>query len=100
MNLPLWIHRMMFGKTSLVDSCPFVYTKHMKRTNLVLNADLLDQAVRLFGVKTYSDAVNRALEESLRLMKIRGLADFMGKDVWEGDLKQMRKDARRKKKNS
>ena len=32
----------------------------MKRTNLVLDADLLEEATRVLGVKTYSAAVNLA----------------------------------------
>jgi Arc/MetJ family transcription regulator len=48
----------------------------MKRTNLVLDEQLLEEAVRALGVKTYSAAVNLAL----------------GKTVWEGDLSEMRED--------
>jgi len=42
----------------------------MKRTNLVLDADLLENATRVLGVKTYSAAVNIALAETLRVKKI------------------------------
>jgi Arc/MetJ family transcription regulator len=45
----------------------------MKRTNLVLDAKLLDEATHLLGVKTYSAAVNLALAEVMRLRKIQGL---------------------------
>lgn len=41
---------------------------------------------QLMGAKTYSEAVNRALDESIRLCQIRGLAKYMGTGVWEGDL--------------
>ena len=64
----------------------------MKRTNLVLNEDLLEDATRLMGAKTYSEAVNRALEDSIKLMKIRGLVDLSGQNIWSGDLKKMRED--------
>ena len=43
----------------------------MKRTNLVLDEQLLDQAVRLLGAKTYSAAVNTALEELIRIRKLQ-----------------------------
>ena len=67
----------------------------MKRTNLVLNEDLLEQAVRVLGVKTYSAAVNLALEETLRLKKIQSLPQFFGRGMWAGDLSEMREDRRR-----
>jgi Arc/MetJ family transcription regulator len=64
----------------------------MKRTNLVLDADLLERATRALGAKTYSAAVNQALEQVLRIEKIRGLASFHGQDLWAGDLSDMRED--------
>ncbi len=45
------------------------------------------------GAKTYSAAVNRALEEVERIQKIRGLAGFYGQGLWSGDLADMREDA-------
>ncbi len=65
----------------------------MKRTNLVLNEDLLEKAVQVFGVKTYSEAVNRALGESIQLHQIRALSELMGEGHWEGDLSEMRGDS-------
>jgi hypothetical protein len=67
----------------------------MKRTNLVLDADLLDQATRQLGAKTYSAAVNLALAEVLRLRKIQSLPQFFGKGLWEGNLERMREDRAR-----
>jgi len=64
----------------------------MKRTNLVLDPELLDQATRVLGVKTYSAAVNLALTEVLRLRKIQGLPQFFGQGLWQGDLREMRED--------
>jgi Arc/MetJ family transcription regulator len=65
---------------------------HMKRTNLVLNEQLLKEAVRTLGVKTYSAAVNHALEEVVRNRKIQSLGKFFGKKLWEGSLAEMRED--------
>jgi Arc/MetJ family transcription regulator len=64
----------------------------MKRTNLVLDEELLEEATRVLGHKTYSGAVNQALEDAIRVHKIRRLADFAGSDLWEGDLSSMRED--------
>ncbi len=64
----------------------------MKRTNLVLDEALLEAAVSLLGVKTYSAAVNKALEEAIKVAKVRRLSQFIGKSVWEGTLSEMRED--------
>jgi len=63
---------------------------HMKRTNLVLNEELLEKAVRELGVKTYSAAVNLALEEVLRVRDVRKLYDHLGNIDWQGNLSEMR----------
>ena len=76
-----------------VDTSDYrIYNIHMKRTNLVLKEELLEEATRLLGQKTYSATVNLALEEAVRLVKIRGLRRFFGSGIWEGDLREMRED--------
>jgi Arc/MetJ family transcription regulator len=64
----------------------------MKRTNLVLDEELLRTATQAMGAKTYSEAVNRALEESVRLIKIRNLVPLFGQDIWQGNLAEIRED--------
>jgi Arc/MetJ family transcription regulator len=64
----------------------------MKRTNLVLREDLLEEATRLSGEKTYSRAVERALEEFVRRIKARQILQLRGSGLWEGDLAAMRGD--------
>jgi len=64
----------------------------MKRTNLVLDEKLLEEARRMLGARTYSETVNKALDEAIRITKIRGIPQFFGKIKWEGDLSEMRKD--------
>ncbi len=64
----------------------------MKRTNLVLDEQLLEEAVQALGVKTYSAAVNLALAEAVRVKKVQGLRQFFGKKLWQGDLSEMRED--------
>ena len=68
----------------------------MRRTNLVLDDQLLEQATRVLGAKTYSAAVNTALEEVIRLKKIQSLPRFFGTGIWEGDLESMREDRPRR----
>jgi len=69
----------------------------MKRTNLVLEEKLLEEATRVLGLKTYSATVNKALEEAIRVQKVRGLHRFMGTNLWQGDLAKMREDNPRRR---
>ena len=64
----------------------------MKRTNLVLDDALLQQARRLSQKRTYSETVNEALREYCRIRKVERLFDLAGSDSWEGDLPGMRED--------
>lgn len=66
----------------------------MKRTNLVLDEALLEEAVRLSGEKTFSAAVTRALEDFVRRARARRILDLRGSGLWEGDLAAMRRDRR------
>ena len=43
----------------------------MKRTNLVLDESLLNEALRLSGERTFSGAVNKALDDFVRRIKAR-----------------------------
>jgi Arc/MetJ family transcription regulator len=72
----------------------------MKRTNLVLDERLLDEATRVLGAKTYSGAVNTALEEVIRFRKIQGLSQFFGSGIWEGNLSEMRDDKPRRERRA
>ena len=64
----------------------------MKRTNLVLNEALLDEATRLSGQRTYSRTVERALEDFVRRAKARRILDLAGSGLWEGELAAVRED--------
>ena len=64
----------------------------MKRTNLVLDEELLEEATRVSGEKTYSAAVMRALEDFVRRARARQILELRGSGLWEGDLGQMRRD--------
>ena len=72
----------------------------MKRTNLVLDEQILEEAIQLSGEKTYSAAVMRALEEFVRRIKARQILDLRGSGLWEGDLPAMRRDPSRRKRAS
>jgi len=65
----------------------------MKRTNLVLNEEILQEAVRLSGEKNYSATVNRALQELVGRIKSRRILELRGTGLWDADLRQMRQDS-------
>jgi Arc/MetJ family transcription regulator len=65
----------------------------MKRTNLVLDAELLEEAVRLSGERTYSRTVERALSEFVRRARAGRILELAGSGAWEGDLGAIRGDA-------
>jgi Arc/MetJ family transcription regulator len=67
----------------------------MKRTNLVLRDELLEEATRLAGQKTWSATVNLALEDFIRRAKARQVLALRGSGLWQGTLSQMRRDASR-----
>ncbi len=69
----------------------------MKRTNLVLDEALLEEATRLSGEKTYSAAVQKALHEYVRRVKARQILELRGSGLWEGDLSEMRRDRTRRR---
>jgi Arc/MetJ family transcription regulator len=64
----------------------------MKRTNLVLDEKLLNEAVSLMGVRTFSEAVNQSLTESIKLRKAQDILNFSGSGIWKGKLSEMRQD--------
>jgi len=73
------------------------YIIHMKRTNLVLDEQLLEEAMRLGGARTYSHAVNEALAQYTRRIKARTILRLEGSGLWEGDLAEMRADRSRRR---
>ncbi len=68
----------------------------MKRTNLVLNEHILEEAVRLSGERTYSRTVDRALEDFVRRIKARRILELANSGLWEGNLPEMRRDRTRR----
>ena len=62
----------------------------MKRTNLVLDEHLLEEATRLSGMKTYSKTVELALQDFVRRLRARQILSLRGSGAWEGELAVMR----------
>ena len=66
----------------------------MKRTNLVLDEQLLEDALRVSGERTYSAAVSRALTDFVKRARAGRILELAGSGLWEGDLSAMRDDGK------
>lgn len=64
----------------------------MKRTNVVLDESLLEEAVRVSGEKTYARTIERALTELVRRARAMEIERLAGAGLWHGDLSAMRRD--------
>ncbi len=67
-----------------------MYPLQVKRTRLVLDEALLEEATRLSGEHTYSRTVNRALGDYVRRARAGRILELAGKGLWKGDLDEMR----------
>ena len=63
------------------------------RTNIVIKNDLMNQALKLTGLKTKREAVEAGLELLIKLARQQRIRAARGKLRWEGDLDAMRRDA-------
>lgn len=62
------------------------------RTNIVIDDQLMDQAINLSGLETKKAVVEQALKLYVQLLQQAALRELRGKLRWEGDLDQMRQD--------
>ena len=53
---------------------------------------VLEEAKAALGAKNYSETLDLALREAIRTRKVMGLTSYFGKDLWHGDLEEMRRD--------
>ena len=65
----------------------------MKRTNVVLDEQLLEAAVKVSGERNYSRTIERALEEMIRRAQAREIDQLAGSGLWVGNLHDMRGDS-------
>jgi Arc/MetJ family transcription regulator len=65
-----------------------------KRTHIALDADLIEQGLRVTGIKTRRELVDFALRELLRRENQKKLLELKGQVEWEGDLAAMRGESR------
>ncbi len=63
------------------------------RTNIEIDDKLMRDTLRLTGIKTKREAVERGLRMLLSLSRQAEIRKFRGKLKWEGDLDEMRRDS-------
>lgn len=63
------------------------------RTNIVIDDQLMAEAMKATGLETKKQAVEEGLKALIRLKKQADIRSLRGKLQWEGDLNDMRTDA-------
>ncbi|AER54675.1 type II toxin-antitoxin system VapB family antitoxin [Pseudoxanthomonas spadix] len=62
------------------------------RTNIVIDDDLMREALEATGLKTKREAVELGLRTLLQLRRQQQIKTLRGKIDWQGDLERMRTD--------
>ncbi len=62
----------------------------MKRTNIVLDDKLVDDCMKVTGIRTQKALIDHALHELLRREKQAKILELKGKIMWEGNLDEWR----------
>ena len=63
-----------------------------RRTNVVIDDELMTQALRSSGCRTKRSAIESGLRLLVQVNSQKKLRQLKGKITWEGDLEEMRKD--------
>ncbi len=62
------------------------------RTNIVIEDDLMKEALEISGCRTKKETVEEGLRLLIAMRKQAGARKYRGKLNWEGDLDEMRTD--------
>jgi Arc/MetJ family transcription regulator len=62
------------------------------RTNIVIDDDLMREALRTSGLKTRKEVVGEGLKLLVQLGRQKRIREFRGKLTWAGNLDEMRRD--------
>jgi Arc/MetJ family transcription regulator len=62
----------------------------MKRTNILLDEQLVGKGMRLTGLRTQKALIDHALRELVRRKEQKSVLKLKGKIRWEGDLDELR----------
>ena len=61
------------------------------RTNIVIDDDLMAQALKATGLKTKKEVVEQGLKLLVKRAQQQSIRSLRGKIQWEGDLDEMRR---------
>ena len=61
------------------------------RTNIVIDDDLMAQALKATGLETKKEVVEQGLKLLVRRARQQSIRSLRGKIQWEGDLDEMRR---------
>jgi Arc/MetJ family transcription regulator len=62
------------------------------RTNIVIDDDLMEEAMKVSRIKTKKETVREGLKLLIQRQKQERIRNLRGKLSWKGDLGQMRSD--------
>jgi Arc/MetJ family transcription regulator len=62
------------------------------RTNIVIDDNLMAEALKLSDVKTKKGVINKALKLLVQVQRQEAIRKLRGKLEWEGNLSEMRVD--------
>ncbi len=60
------------------------------RIDLVIDDELMANALKVSGLRTKKDFVEQGLKLLIKLSEQQSIRDLRGKVIWEGDLDEMR----------
>jgi Arc/MetJ family transcription regulator len=60
------------------------------RTNIELDDQLVNEAMRISGITTKKALVNKALQQFIDSNDLKELLKYQGSGIWEGNLEEMR----------
>jgi Arc/MetJ family transcription regulator len=63
------------------------------RTNIVIDDELMANALKITGLRTKREAVELGLKTLVKLKNQEQIRQFRGKLPWNGDLEKMRSDS-------
>ncbi len=66
--------------------------KNTMRTNIVIDDELMQKALKTSGIKTKRAAVEAGLQLLVKLSRQKGIRRLRGSLAWEGSLDEMRRD--------
>ena len=69
-----------------------VYSNCVARTNIDIDESLIRRARKLTRLKTKRQIVDKALDLLVRTESRKGILQYYGTGIWQGDLKQSRRN--------